>query len=180
MSAHAKAISVVRNGTLCNIHLWAHGLCLCRCQRACSQTQQTAQPLGSPVWSSSSSGNKQSRGVTYSNVLPLTVRCSLCICIQIKTMASTSSVSQVSAWTWSWDNLPRSSFLVHQMRASVCLSLVSFTFSHLLLTFIIQIRMSSRKTDGRIDGWCRCPCSPCASPWATTRQPIAFEGLYIS
>lgn len=119
-------------------------------------------------------------GVIYSNVLPLTVRCSLCICVQIKTMASTSSVSQVSAWTWSWDNLPRSSFLVHQMRASVCLSLVSFTFSHLLLTFIIQIRMLSRKTDGRIDAWCLCPCSPCASPWATKRQPIVFEGLYIS
>lgn len=119
-------------------------------------------------------------GVANCHVLPLTILCSLYISIQIKTMASTSSVSQVSVWTWSWDNLPRSSFLLHQMRASVCLSLVSFTFSHLLLTFIIQIRMLSTKTDGRRDGWCRSPCSPCASPWATKWQPIVSEGLYAS
>lgn len=96
-----------------------------------------------------------------------------------KTMASTSSASQVSAWTWSWDNLPRSSFLVHQIKGYVCLSLVSFTFSHLLHTFIIQICMLSRKTEERKDGWCCRPCSPCLAPWATKRWRVVFEGLYL-
>lgn len=132
-----------------------------------------------PCLIGSFSGDKQSRGVTYADALPLTVLCPLCVCIQIKTMASTSSASQVSAWTWSWDNLPRSSFLVHQMRASACLSLVSFTFSHLLRTFIIQIRVLSLKTGERMDGSCCRSCAPCASPRATKRQWVVFEGLYM-
>lgn len=110
--------------------------------------------------------------VTYSAVLPLTVLHPLCFCIQIKTMASTSSVSQVSAQTWSWDNLPRSSFLAHQMRANVCLSVISFTFSHLLCTFIIQIRMLSGKMDRQKDRRCCRPCSQCASPLATMRLRV--------
>lgn len=91
--------------------------------------------------------------VTSSSVPPLAALCSFCICIHTKTMASTSSVSQVSAWTWSRDNLPRSSFLLHQMRVSVSPSWISFTFSHLRCTFIIQIRMLSRKTDGAKRWW---------------------------
>lgn len=173
MSTHAKVISIVLNGTLCHINLWVCGLCqfVLVSKGELTWTQQTAQPLGSPVWSSSSSGDTPELGgspillcyLSPSSASPL------CFCIQIKTMASTSSVSQVSAQTWSWDNLPCSSFLAHQMRANVCLSFISFPFSHLLRTFIIQIRMLSGKMDGQKDRRCCRPCSHCASPLATMR-----------
>lgn len=125
---------------------------LCQCQSACSHRHNRLLNPSGPLFDPALLlATETELGVTYSNMPPLTVLCSFCICIQIKTMASTSSVSQVSAWTWSWDNLPRSSFLVHQLRVSVWPSWVSFTFSHLLRTFIIQIRVLSRKTDGRRD-----------------------------
>lgn len=160
--------------------MWVRGLCPCQCQRWCTCRQNKLLNPLVPLYDPTLLLATEVLGVTNCNVLPLIILCSLYISIQIKTMASTSSVSQVSDWTWSWDNLPRSSFLLHQMRASVCLSLVSFPFSHLLLTFIIQIRMLSTKTDGRRDGWCRSPCSPCASPWATKWQPIVSDSLYAS
>lgn len=91
--------------------------------------------LGVQSWGERGGG----QGVTQCDALPLTVLCPSSICSEGKTIATTSSVSQVSPQTCRWDNFPRSSFLVCQLKASVCPSIVSFTFSHYLCTFIIQI-----------------------------------------
>lgn len=178
IGTHAKTISIVLNGTLCNIHLWVRALCqfVSVSKGVLAWAQQTAQPLFDPALLLATNG------AGGSPILPCFLSPSSAPSVSAfrkKTMASTSSVSQVSAWTWSWDNLPRSSFLVHQMKASVCPSLVSFTFSHLLRTFIIQIRMLSGKTDGRMDGWCCRPRSPRSSPRATKRRRVAFEGPHL-
>lgn len=65
---YATTVSIILNGTLCNIHVWVRGPC--RSVLVSKGVQQTAQPLcliRPFFWGSRAGGG----GVTYSEVLPL-------------------------------------------------------------------------------------------------------------
>lgn len=124
-STHAKTISIVLNCTLSNMRLWVRGLCqsvsVSNKVFAYSSTPWIPSLIQLLFWQQTEMGSP-----ILMCVLSPSSQCPLPPLYlhsgKKKTMDSTSSVSQVSVWTWSLDNLPRFSFLVHQMKASVCLS----------------------------------------------------------